>query len=352
MTVRRILLVGALLLSPLCRAAAAEERVWGELSLLQRSVVPGHKERLSFLTDDSFIRDLLDVRVLVARGATAGPTLCVTAAVHGDEINGVEIARRVFDELDVRKLSGTLVAVPIVNVWGLRSGNRLLPDRRDLNRAFPGSRNGSLASRVAAALFQEVIRHCDALIDLHTGSGARTNLPQIRVDLGDARARKLAEHFGVGIVLAGAGPKGTLRRAAGDAGIPTILYEAGGPHRFEREEIARGVEGVNNLLEELDMVDREPPPADPQRIYQSSSWVRAPGGGIFLTDRSLGERIEAGALLGSVSDPVTSERVEIRAPFAGTLIGMAFPKVVLPGFGLFHVARHEQGSAESSETEE
>ena len=321
--------------------AAADDG--GGFPLLDRVVQPGTKQRVSFLVEPSFVKDSLGIIVLVARGVRPGPTLCLTGAVHGDELNGVEIAHRVYEGLDATTLNGTLVAVPIVNVWGFTSGNRYVADRRDLNRAFPGNPNGSLASRIAFAVFDKVITRCDALIDLHTGSDKRTNLPQVRVDFANEPALGLAAHFDVGIVLEGAGPEGSLRRSAVDHGVPAIIYEAGGPDRFERDEIVRGIEGVRNVMEQLDMVSDEPPPINPQRTFRSSSWVRAGGGGIFLTDRVPGDAIEKGAVLGTVTDPISGARDEIVAPFTGTLLGMAHPQVVLPGFGLFHVGRNESG---------
>ena len=313
----------------------------GSFEIIGRTVKPGRKERASFISEPSFLKESLDVSVMVARGVKPGPTLCLTAAVHGDEINGVEIARRVFDETDAMELAGTLVAIPIVNVWGFRSGNRYLADRRDLNRFFPGLRQGSLASRIAWVIFEHAIRRCDGLIDLHTGSNERTNVPQIRVDLGNERATELAMHFGIGVVIDGAGPRGSLRRAAVEADVPAIIYEAGGPNRFERREIARGVEGVRNVLEHFKMVKGAPATTKPEAVFRSSSWVRAVQGGIFLSDREPGEALEKGAILGTVTDPTTSARVEITAPFSGMLLGMAHPQVVLPGFGLFHIGRHD-----------
>lgn len=331
--------------------ADAEDAEWGPLAILGHSVAPGSSARISLSDQPSFTAHLVDVRVLVSRGAEPGPTLCLVGAIHGDELNGVEIARRSYQQIDPANLGGTLVAVPIVNGWGFRSGNRYLADRRDLNRAFPGNRDGSLASRIAHHLFDRIIRHCDFVLDLHTGSGDRANMPQTRVDPTVTRAVDLALRFDVGIVLFGAGPKGSLRQAADAAGIATVLYEAGGPHRFEHDEIERGIEGVTNVMEALGMVSGKPPKANPQRLFESSSWVRAPLGGIFISNANLGDEIEQGRLLGHVSDPVTGERLDVAAPFAGTLIGMAHSQVVLPGFGLFHIARHEGEASDFSETE-
>jgi predicted deacylase len=340
--------VSLLMAAPIASAGDAE---WGPLTILDQEVAPGASLRTTLGSEASFTRDVVDTHVEVVRGSRPGPTLCLTGAVHGDELNGVEIARRSVEETRADSLAGTLIAIPIVNSWGFRSGNRYAADRRDLNRAFPGSNQGSLASRVAFVVFDRVIRHCDVLLDLHTGSARRTNLPQARVDGSNPRAVELAQTFEIGIVLLGKGPVGSLRQAAGAAGIATLLYEAGGPNRFQAEEIERGVEGVFNVMESMQMVAHPPPRSDPQRYFASSTWVRANAGGIFLTEKHLGSEIEPGDLLGAVTDPVTSDRSEIRAPFGGTLIGMAYPQVVLPGFGLFHIGRSEGDPSDFSETE-
>ena len=329
-----------------------DTETWGPAHFDGHEVGVGTKGRLSFATERSFTQDSLDVPLLVVRGATPGPTLCLTAALHGDEVNGVEIVRSVFDALDPERISGTVLALPIVNLWGFRNGSRYLADRRDLNRAFPGNAQGSTGARIAQRVFQGLVRRCNALIDLHTGSNQRTNVPQVRTDLGHGVATELALHFGVGIVIDGRGPKGSLRRAAMDAGIPALLYEAGESPRFQRDEVARGVEGVRNVMEQLEMLSEAPPPSDPQRVFRRTRWVRATGGGIFVTERQLGERVAAGESLGRVTDPISGDQVEIRSKDAGTLIGMAVPQVVLPGFALFHLARQDiDGPVEASKAE-
>lgn len=275
--------------------------------------------------------------VLVAHGARPGPTLCLTAAVHGDELNGFEIAYRTYAGTDTAALAGTLVAVPAVNAFGFRTGSRYLPDRRDLNRFFPGSSRGSIAERLAGVVFEQVVRRCDALVDLHTGSFQRTNQPQIRTDLADARSLALARSFGSGVVLHGRGPKGSLRRAALDAGIPAVIYEAGEPLRFEEAEIQRGVEGVANVMADLGM-SADPPTRRDTVMFRATRWVRAERvGGVFLSERRPGDRVRGGDLLGTVTDPITHQREEIRAPADGQVIGMAVPQVVLVGYALFHL---------------
>lgn len=193
--------------------------------------------RLSFIEQQSFVNEALDVQVLVARGKLPGPTLCLTAAIHGDELTGVEIARTIFESTDPGSPWGTLIVLQIVNVWGFLSDNRYVADRRDLNREFPGSPTGSLAGRIAFAVFDRVIRRCHALFDLYTGSDERTKLPQIRADLDIPAVFNPATRFDVGIVMGGASPVGWLRNAANAEGVAAILYEAGGPGRFEAGEI-------------------------------------------------------------------------------------------------------------------
>jgi predicted deacylase len=330
--------------------AAAETPAPGAIELLGARVAPGERRELSFLTEPSFVGAFANTMVLVARGARPGPTLCLTAGIHGDELNGFEIAYRTYSGLDPAALAGTLIAVPAVNAFGFRTGSRYLPDRRDLNRFFPGSARGSIASRLAGVVFEQVIRRCDALIDLHTGSFQRTNQPQIRTDLGDPRALALAQSFGSGVVLHGRGPKGSLRRAALDAGIVAVIYEAGEPLRFEEQEIGRGVEGIANAMADLGMTaGRATRRAGV--VFRSTRWVRAERvGGVFLSGRKPGERVARGDLLGTVTDPITHQREEVRAPADGQIIGMAVPQVVLVGYGLFHLGTDEvsaRGSAPS-----
>lgn len=319
-------------------APAAEPPAWGPLELLGTSVAPGTRERLSFVPYRSFEAGFIDTPVWVVRGASRGPTLCLVAGIHGDEINGAEIARRVYADVQPQALAGTLVVMPAVNSYGFRTGNRYMPDRRDLNRSFPGSRDGSVASLVAHAVFEKVIRGCDALVDLHTGSFSRTNSPQIRADLASESALELARQFGVGVVLGGKGPHGSLRREAMEAGIPAIIYEAGEPLRFEREEIERGAQGIRNVMGFLGMQPGgvEHPRA---RVFRRTTWVRVPvgDGGIFFPEVELGGRVAEGDLLGTVTSPDDFREVEIRAPRSGEVIGMAVPQLVLSGYALFHL---------------
>jgi hypothetical protein len=312
---------------------------WGSVTLLERQIAPGVKTQAFVPSSESFAGGSVKIPALIVRGATPGPTLCLTAGVHGDELSGIEIVRQIFVDTSPQDLSGMLVGLPVVNIHGFRRSSRYLPDRRDLNRYFPGNPDGSSASRIAAGVFENVVRRCEVLVDFHTGSFHRTNLPQIRADLSTSRIPALAISFGAGVVVQSEGPEGTLRRAATEAGIPALTYEAGEPMRFQIEEIERGVAGVRRLMTALAML--APPenghaPVD-QHLYYRARWVRVNDGGIFLTHRTLGDQVESGDLLGSVIDPLSNQRTGVYAPFAGHVIGMALSQVVIPGFAAFHI---------------
>jgi predicted deacylase len=334
----RLACILASALATLLCAHSAFAAEWGPLEVAHQRIGVGEKQKFRLLAERSFEGSFLDMPIFAARGARPGPTLCVTAGIHGDELNSVEIARRAFATVDAKRLSGTLIVFPAVNAWGLRTSDRYLPDRRDLNRAFPGSPNGSVASIIADALFDLLTKHCERLIDLHTASDLRTNYPQIRADVSDPDTLALARQFGVGIVIDGAGPDGSLRREAQKAGIKAIIYEAGPPLVFREDEIARGTSGILNVLDGLGMF-ASGAKAEKSQLLKRSFWVRVPRGqgGIFLPTVALGAAVKKGDLLATVVDPLSDEVHEIRAEGDGTVVGMALPRVVLSGYGIFHI---------------
>lgn len=317
---------------------------WTDMRLLGRNISTGSKKRFPFTPDSTFETSYLNMPVFVTRGNAHGPTLCVTAGVHGDELNGIEVARRVFARTDPVTLRGTLIALPAINAASVRSGNRYMSDRRDLNRAFPGRAGGSVAALIAYEVFSDVLRRCHAVIDLHTASDNRANLPQVRADISDPEIRELAIHFGLGIVVAGAGPDGSLRREVAKSGIPAIIYEAGESHRFQEEEIHRGVEGVENVMAFLDMTDREDHEIPDARIYEKSTWIRAQrgNGGFFFPTAKLGDVVNKGDVLGRIVDPFTDESFDVTSSTNGEIVGMSVSRPVLSGYALFHVAWHEE----------
>ncbi len=307
------------------------------LIILGTEIPPGTATRLSWEPDQSFEGIAAPTPVLVVNGQTAGPTLCLTAAIHGDELNGIEIVRRVLYEAEPDKLSGALIGVPIVNLHGFHRTSRYLPDRRDLNRFFPGNPTGSSASRIAYSFFNQIIRRCDALVDLHTGSFRRTNLPQLRADLREPTIVELSESFGATVVLHSEGAEGTLRRAAANIGIPAVTLEAGGPMRLQKNAVDHGVKGIETLLDKLQMYSRFTLWGDPEPVFYRSQWIRANGGGLLFSEVELGERVSVGELLGTVTDPITNVRSEIRSPYTGRILGRALDQVVLPGFAAFRI---------------
>jgi predicted deacylase len=322
---------------PLADAVTSAGGIATTMSLLDTEIEPGTAQRLSWSATELFEGVPVSTPVLVVNGALPGPTLCLSAAVHGDELNGIEIVRRVLHDIEADKLSGAIIGIPIVNVQGFRRGSRYLPDRRDLNRYFPGNPNGSAAARIAHSFFNKVVSNCDALIDLHTGSFERANLPQIRADLRDPDVLTLTQGLGSMVILHSTPAVGTLRYAATRAGIPAVTLEAGGPSQLELDEVKVGVKGIETLVYTLGMVKKRRLWGEPEPVYYRSSWVRANNGGILLSDVGLGSTVRKGDILGTITDPMNNARSEVRSPYSGRIIGMARNQVVMPGFAAFHV---------------
>jgi predicted deacylase len=310
------------------------------LIILGTEVLPSTSTRLSWSPSQSFEGIATPTPVLIVNGARKGPVLCLTAALHGDELNGIEIVRRVLYNLVPADLVGSVVGVPIVNLQGFRRSSRYLTDRRDLNRYFPGNPLGSSASRIAYSFFTEVISHCDALVDIHTGSFYRTNLPQLRADVSNPQVVKLAQNFGSTVVLNSGGAVGTLRRAAVEAGIPAVTLEAGESMSLQVEAVDHGVKGIRTMMNQLGMTQKFSLWGDPEPVYYQSIWVRADLGGILFSEVELGDKVKKGELLGVVTDPITNIKHDLLASRAGRVIGMALNQVVLPGFAAFHIGIH------------
>ncbi len=308
-----------------------------EISLLNSVITPNTFRTLHWSPGFSMSSINTPVPVLVAHGAEPGPVLCLTAAIHGDELNGIEIVRRVLHQIEPSKLSGSILGMPIVNLDGFRRASRYMSDRRDLNRYFPGNPNGSYASRVANSLFHKIILNCDYLVDVHTGSFQRTNLPQLRGDLNNNSILEFSRHFGGMSVLHHPGGQGTLRRAAADAGIPAITMETGGPHELEQEAVSNGVKGIKNMLHNLGMYKTLRLWLIPQPVFYQTVWIRSSQGGILLTKVKLDEKVTQGQILGKVIDPITNTSSDIISPINGTVLGKAVDQVVSPGFATFHL---------------
>ncbi|HET8818882.1 MAG TPA: succinylglutamate desuccinylase/aspartoacylase family protein [Xanthomonadaceae bacterium] len=276
--------------------------------------------------------------VSIVHGKRSGLVLCLFAAVHGDELNGIQSVRRVLDLADPETMAGTLVGVPVVNLGGYARGSRYLPDRRDLNRAFPGSPRGSAAARLANTLFDGIVRHCDALVDFHTGSFDRDNLPQVRADLRSPASLELARGFGATVVLHSPGQPGMLRRAASEIGVPAATFEVGAPGVLQPAVIDVAVAAIARLMQRLGLHDTGVPlERVPQAVFYASRWIRADTPGLLLSEVALGDVVAKGQLLGRVIDPLRDDEADVRAPSAGHVLGMSQNRQVLPGFALFHL---------------
>ena len=285
----------------------------------------------------------IHIPVQVVHGKTSGPVLLICAAIHGDELNGIEVVRRVLKAPWLKNLRGTLIAVPMVNVLGIIHRSRYLPDRRDLNRCFPGSEKGSLGGRIANLFVQQILTKCHYAIDLHTGAANRSNMPQIRVHLENEQAAELAQAFGVPLVIDAPIRDGSLRGAGDDLGIPIITYEAGEALRFDEPAIRAGVKGVRNVMMHLKML---PPrkvavPSTPSFIAKSSAWVRAPADGLFRSKLHLGDRVSRGDVLGIIDGPLGGSETPVVAPFAGIVIGNTNLPLVNEGEALLHLGRFD-----------
>lgn len=309
-------------------------------------VKPGTTARLALESAQLYSNSPVYMPVRVFHGKKSGPTLLLSAAIHGDEINGIEIIRQVLADIDVSKLSGTIIAVPIVNQLGFIQRTRYLPDRRDLNRAFPGIENGSLASRVAYQFMENIVRHASHIIDLHTAAIHRTNLPQIRTDISDTENLEMAQAFGLPVVLNSEVIDGSLRYAAGQNGQHAITFEGGEALRFNDDAIAAGVQGVKNVLAHLGMFkqDEAPRKLNPT-IANSSLWVRADTDGMLVTDVALGTHVEKGQVLGTINAPLEDSPTRVKSPINGIVIGQTTIPLVHQGEALFHIASFKQVSS-------
>lgn len=279
----------------------------------------------------------------VIRGQEDGPILFVSGALHGDELNGTETIRRLL-KLDVfEEMRGTLIAVPIVNVYGFNTKSRYLPDRRDLNRAFPGSEEGSLAAQLAHAFTSQIIDQCTHGIDLHTGAINRANLPQVRAYMDSSEAvRQMADDFAAPVTMDEPLREGSLREYCHAQGIPVILYEGGEALRYTETAINYALDGVLNVMSGLNMIEKRKSShiksQDTRYMTAASHWIRAPQSGLLVSDRQLGDMVEEGEVMGHVTDAFNNERAEIISPANGIIIGATTVPLLNQGDATYHIA--------------
>lgn len=293
----------------------------------------------------------LPIRVL--RGKKEGPIVFISAAIHGDELNGIEIIRR-FRKLNIlKKLRGTVILVPVVNVYGLMNLSRYLPDRRDLNRSFPGSSKGSLAGRIAKIFFDEIVTKCDLGIDLHTASIHKSNLPQVRTNIDNEYTFGLAKAFGAPVVLHSELRDGSLRATAQEAGVPILLYEAGEALRFDEHSIRIGVKGLVNVLRANNMLPQvlHKKTSKTSIITKTSKWIRSTQSGMIRTIKALGDTVAIDEIIAYIDEPLGDDSYEILAPFDGIIIGKSEIPLIQEGDAIFHIANFKNLDAADEKLE-
>jgi predicted deacylase len=307
------------------------------------SIKANERTSLELEVPDLYTHTGITLPVHVVHGRQNGPVLFLSGAVHGDEINGVEIIRRILKSKAINRIKGTLIAVPVVNIYGFIHQTRYLPDRRDLNRCFPGSEKGSLGARMANLFLTEIVSKCTHGIDLHTAAIHRDNLPQIRALCDDSETDRMAHAFRLPVILDTKIVEGSLRESAETMGVSVIVYEAGEALRFDEASIRGGVKGIFSVMREIGMLAESTKPRSKIEplVAKSSLWVRASQSGILRTMKPLGANLKKGELLGIVADPFGENEEEIRAPASGIIIGRTNMPLVNEGEALFHIARFE-----------
>lgn len=312
----------------------------GPFEICGKTVAPGSRATVDLPMARLYTHNEITLPVHVVHGKRSGPVIFVSAAVHGDEINGVEIIRRLLKVKALSSIKGTLLAVPIVNPFGFIQRSRYMPDRRDLNRSFPGTPKGSLAGRLANLFMTEIAERSDFGIDLHTGSNFRSNLPQVRASLDDEQTIALARAFGTPVIVPSELREGSLREAIADLGKPVLVYEGGEALYFNEAAIRTGLNGIVRLMRHVGML----PKGRKQKLVEpiithKTSWIRATMSGTFTRKVNLGELVRQGARVGILSDPLGDDREEVVAPFTGVVIGQSNLPLAHEGDALIHLAR-------------
>ncbi|MFT5441864.1 MAG: putative deacylase [Myxococcota bacterium] len=319
-----------------------------------QEVLPGSRKRIEIRVGRRVTGAEVSLPVEIVNGKKPGPRLFISAAIHGDEINGVEIIRRVLRRKLLPQLSGTIIAVPVVNLFGFIGLTRYLPDRRDLNRSFPGSPTGSLAARLADTFLKEVVDNATHGIDLHTAAVHRSNLPQIRACLDDAETSRLAHAFGVPVIIDATTRDGSLRQEVYERDMPMLLFEGGEALRFDPSAIRAGERGVLATMRALGMLPpskKKKSPAEPY-VARSSYWVRASESGLLREPAKLGELVNSGEKLGLISDPLGANEVTVTTVKSGVVIGRTELPLVNEGDALFHIATFERPADVSASLED
>lgn len=315
-----------------------ETKVNQPITVGDTTIPPGRKVQveLPFAMLVSGATESMPVKVI--NGRSAGPVVWLSSAIHGDELNGLQVIRRVISQVDAKMLRGAIIATPIVNPLGFMIESRYTPDRRDLNRSFPGSARGSTAARIAHLFMSQVVEHCSVGIDLHTATNHRINIPQVRANLDDAGTLKLARAFGAPFSIHAKLRDGSLRQAAAERDKLVLLYEAGQAHRFDDDAIEAGMVGVLRALRSLRMIDVRLPRATRTRLIRRTRWIRARRGGIVDFEAGLGDYVESGQVVASISDVFGARPSRVKSSETGWVIARSLKPIVNSGDALVHIA--------------
>ena len=310
------------------------------IEIAGHKILPGETKKIELPTVSLYTDTNMSIPIFVKRGKRKGPTLFVSAAIHGDELNGIEIISRLINSKKIDSLKGTLIAVPFVNGYGVLNQSRYLPDRRDLNRSFPGSKRGSLAGRIANLFLNEIVAKCDYGIDLHTGAIHRTNLPQIRANLDDPVTLEMAKAFGIPVLLNSNLRDGSLRQEANDLGVKILLYEAGEALRFDELSIRAGVKGIINVMRHLGLLNKSRAKNHTTEpfVANQSSWVRATDSGFINHKSELGDYVEKGDILATIKDPFGKVLDNVVSNAKGIIIGKQNIPLAQEGEAMYHIA--------------
>ena len=298
----------------------------------------GETRDIRLKISETYTGDEIAMPIRVIRAKKPGPTVFITAAVHGDELNGTGIIHELMQGEPLNVKAGTMLMIPVVNVFGFEQQDRYLPDRRDLNRSFPGSPRGSLTSRVASTLMQDVIQHCDFGIDLHTAATFRTNFPNVRGDMTNAAVKRIASAFGCELIVDGKGPTGSLRREACKIGCPTMLLEAGEPFKIEPSMLETGVRGIRNVLTELGMISGRSWAPPYQAFIRRTTWVRAEVGGIIRFHIQLGDLVEKDQPIASNFSLLGEQQNTLVSSADGIVLGLTTMPAIKPGEPVCNIA--------------
>ncbi len=325
-----------------------------KITIAGESIHPGESKIIQLPVARLYDYTEMNMPIQVVSGKKAGPVLFLSAAIHGDEINGIEIIRRLLHHAALKRLCGTLIAVPIVNIFGFNHKSRYLPDRRDLNRCFPGAKSGSLGGQLAHMVMNEIVVHCTHAIDLHTGAIHRSNLPQIRASLEQNEAKELAQAFGTSVIIDAALRDGSLRQAVADLGIPMLVYEGGEALSYDNTAIQVGLKGTMSVMRKIGMLKSTAKEKRKNETFValSSHWVRADNSGLLRSYVTLGKRIKKGEVLGVISDPYGIHEVEVTSKATGLVIGHNRLPLVNGGDACFHIATFEKPQAVADKIEE